>query len=836
MKKILLLISVIITTVVFGQYTTPTIDGSIGGSEYGSNNSYTSGTRTWNITWDATNLYVGVSGHTNFGDAIVLYIDIDPQVPVNGGDNSNGAKSGTGYDGVTPTFPFRADFFAYVKDGYDDYKSDDGANGWGGSTTASLTKSFNDGNDVGEFAIPWAAITGSGIPTSFNFVALMTYTSGSFSMVPSTIPNGTTPEYIRYFTVSNTGDGTSTAPFSQESYCLISVDAPGFGAIEVFDFTMNVSSKTITRAAGAGGVWEIANDLIINDGTIDFGSSTDEVIVNGDVNIGANGSLELSTAVGGDIYFGGDWTCSGAFTPNDRAIFINGTGDQTINNSSSNFDYVIIDKSSGDLDFFGSSSSVTIDQDLTISSGTLEIPVNKSLTVSNDLNNSVESQLLVKSSSSGQGSLIFPKTVGTSDVEATVERYISQYTGDEDGWHLLSSPIESGIIDAEFAPIINVEDLYYWDEDQGDDGMWINYHDGLGGNGFTSFVNGRGYICSYNSSGVRSFASNLIAADITFSNQSYSAGSENAGWHLFGNPYTAALDVSNYNADFSISNFSVPQLYIESAGDYFPASDYGNIIPSTQGFFVQTTSSTNSITIPADARVHDHTQNWHKSDINYSNAIQLKSTSAQNDFYNLTTIGFDSEATNVYDIKFDAHKLTGSSTVPRMYTVDEAGDKYALNYLKGDQSSRIVALNFHPGTTGEQTIEVAYNSLEFTDQVYLEDTFENQMIDLNTIPTYTFNAEIGDNENRFQLHFGATGIEEVQKENLQAYVSGSQLYILGEEGVADLKIYNLQAQELYSETIELTSDFSQSLNFKTGVYIISLQTKEEIKTAKVMIK
>lgn len=487
-----------------------------------------------------------------------------------------------------------------------------------------------------------------------------------------------------------------------------------------------------------------------------------------------------------------------------------------------------------------SGNLLTVNNDLEIVDlGIIDVNTGASVTLNGTVSNNHGSDgLILRSSSSGQGSLIYPKTGGTSDLEATVERYIAKYNNNDDGWHLLASPMESYLIDSEFAPTINVEDLYYWDEDEGTNGTWINYHNGSGGNGFTSFVNGRGYICSYSTSGVRTFASNLIAADITFSNQSYSSGSTNAGWHLFGNPYAAALDVSDYASgeDWAVSNFSVPQLYIESAGDYFPASDFGNIIPSTQGFFVQASSGTNSITIPADTRTHNHTQSWHKSDVSYVNAIQLKITSTQNDFYNLATVGFDEQASNLYDVRFDARKLNGAASAPRMYTLDEAGDKYCLNYLKDEQSSRLINLHFRPGVTGEHTIEVNHNSLELLDQVYLEDLFENQMIELSSVQSYTFSAEVGDNEDRFKLHFGATGIEEVQKASLQAYVSGGQLYILGEEGKAELNIYNLQGQQLFNKIIVLNDQYSRVLDLKTGIYLVSLQTENNIKTAKVIIK
>ena len=53
------------------QWNTPTIDGYIAPGEYGSNNSLSNAGntgQTWYMTWDATNLYVGIV-NANLGEA-----------------------------------------------------------------------------------------------------------------------------------------------------------------------------------------------------------------------------------------------------------------------------------------------------------------------------------------------------------------------------------------------------------------------------------------------------------------------------------------------------------------------------------------------------------------------------------------------------------------------------------------------------------------------------------------------------------------------------------------------------------------------------------------------
>lgn len=69
-------------------------------------------------------------------------------------------------------------------------------------------------------------------------------------------------------------------------------------------------------------------------------------------NIGIAGTLTLSNAPGGDIQVGGNWTRTGTFNANGRAVTFNGAGTQTIALGSAGteaFAYLIVDKPSGNL-------------------------------------------------------------------------------------------------------------------------------------------------------------------------------------------------------------------------------------------------------------------------------------------------------------------------------------------------------------------------------------------------------------------------------------------------------------------------------------------------------
>ncbi|MBL0316552.1 MAG: T9SS type A sorting domain-containing protein [Flavobacteriales bacterium] len=64
--------------------------------------------------------------------------------------------------------------------------------------------------------------------------------------------------------------------------------------------------------------------------TLSFGSSALYRAARGNVLIAASSGLTLSSASGGDLYVGGNFTNSGTFTHSSRAVFFNGTGTQTL--------------------------------------------------------------------------------------------------------------------------------------------------------------------------------------------------------------------------------------------------------------------------------------------------------------------------------------------------------------------------------------------------------------------------------------------------------------------------------------------------------------------------
>ena len=234
---VVLTLALLASGTVWAQWNTPTIDGYIATGEYGTNNQLSNAGntgQTWYMTWDASYLYVGIV-NANLGEGAVLYVKGNPQNPPSCCSNSDGSSAGFNYDGAAfSSLPFRAAFVTYFKNGYREYRNSNGNGGWTGSTAYYGQYADNGGNNnTREVAIPWSAITGGGIPSSFVFFGYLTSSGGYvYGQAPPDNPGafvGTNATATQYYAVVNTGNGSSTPPFSLEQPSGFSVtDKAGF--------------------------------------------------------------------------------------------------------------------------------------------------------------------------------------------------------------------------------------------------------------------------------------------------------------------------------------------------------------------------------------------------------------------------------------------------------------------------------------------------------------------------------------------------------------------------------------------------------------------------------
>ena len=256
--------------------------------------------------------------------------------------------------------------------------------------------------------------------------------------------------------------------------------------------------------------------------------------------------------------------------------------------------------------------------DLSVKQGaTVTVSENHSLTVNGGLfNNAGAAGLIINSSSTGNGSLIIE---GTVSGDVTVKRYIAAFSSNNDGWHEIGCPVTSfSVANTDWDPTYTGtnNDLYYYDESTD---TWMNYRTST-----FDFTPQKRYLVANDADITHSFTGTLNNSDISFSNLSYNSSKGN-GWHLLGNPFPCAIKWNDGN--WSLNNVvGTAKIwdYASNPGNYSDLSANG-IIPSTNGFFVQVNSATNSFTIPTASRTHNTTNNY-KDFKETKNLLQIKIT------------------------------------------------------------------------------------------------------------------------------------------------------------------------------------------------------------------
>ncbi|MCF8366439.1 MAG: T9SS type A sorting domain-containing protein, partial [Bacteroidales bacterium] len=488
-------------------------------------------------------------------------------------------------------------------------------------------------------------------------------------------------------------------------------------------------------------------------------------------------------------------------------------------------------------------SNITLNEDkevikLTIENGkSLTINPGAHLTVSDSLkNNAGNAGLVLKSESSATASLIH----NTAGINATVERYIPQYSGNA-GWHYISSPVAVQAIQPNFvaSPPDPDEDFYKFYEQQY---IWINAKDNSGNwdPAFEeNFVVGRGYNIAYDEDVTKLFEGELNTGDFTFDETTTPAitytESGGIGWNLMGNPYPSGLDwdlCQRTNIDGTVYVYDGDNgQYISWNGTVGSLAD--GIIPPMNAFFFKA-SENPELTILNDARVHT-AANFYKSEIFVEDLLVLKVEG--NGFSDQTYIHFNPNATEGFDHDFDAYKLSGIAAAPQLYSrIGET--KLSINELPYSSDEITIPLSLKVGVDGDYTISVTQNTFWETVDISLKDLQTNTTYDLSAITQLSITQLTNNSPDRFLLLInGATGIEEnTFGSGIEIYSYGNQVFIKT-EGPEEVQVgvYNILGQQVLLRNLTV-HEVSGLSGFDTGFYLITARTEKSLITKKLFIR
>ncbi len=476
-------------------------------------------------------------------------------------------------------------------------------------------------------------------------------------------------------------------------------------------------------------------------------------------------------------------------------------------------------------------NTITIDG-LIISSGkTLTITNTGELTVNNNLeNNAGNGGLIFQSDNSGTGSLITHST----GVNATFKRYIAaaEWGTWDDGWHNLSSPVAGQAIYPEFVHgyQLGTEDFYKWDEANN---QWISIknEDGTGWNSNfteTDFAVGTGYLVAYENDVTKNFAGTLNVSDVSISNLGISSG-DNRSWHLLGNPYSSAL---TWYSSWTASNIAGTAKIWNEANKSYSDRSSGTVIPATNGFMVQVSGGTGSLTIPKANRTHS-TQQFFKSDGDFDlmlTARNLDHPSAQE-----CVIKTHPQAGENFDLEFDSEFLAGFA--PVFYAVAD-NEKLSTNCLPEINYETAIPLTFIKNEGTSFRIEATgIENLPYGAMLLDKQTGVNHNLSSN--PEYNFTASNGDAPDRFLLHFGSVGIQEATiDKQIRVFAENGIITVANNSStpIKQILISDVSGRQLYTGRGSIETQFSFNFRASTGMYMITFITEKETISKKIFIK
>ncbi len=627
----------------------------------------------------------------------------------------------------------------------------------GGTWTADAQNS--PALDAGDPAFDYSLEPQGG--TAINAGAYGNTPQASKSAITAIVWTGTTSS--DWNTASNWQN--STLPSSADDV-LIPAGCPNYPVIDETVTVNNISvennaSLTITTGGNltvntnidlGANATDIAN-LTITDGTL---------TINGALNLNGLSKLTIS---------GGTLSAAAANLASTTTVEYNGTDQDLYNWQYGNLTI----SGTGRKNITGTAANPTTCVNLTINGDSLVIAEGKALTVTGTLtNNQGTSGLYVLSSTLGDGSLI----INNTGVQATVQRYMN---GTQ--WHYISSPVKQAS-----RTMFTQQNFYYWDASMtwgglGDYTPWISYT-------YDTLTTAQGYAYYYYTTTLN-YQGELNYGTYTLTlHKSASGDAANQGWNLLGNPYSSAIDWDQVVTQAAFTNGDVEMAVYFFDDDsktgeqqnyryYVPANgtatgvgtgDASNIIPVGQGFFVKAYTDNVQIQLRPEYRVHNPNVAFYKSAEITPNIVRLKVS----DTAGLTDeliIRYVDGATPEFDGRYDARKRFPTSSVPMIYALSpDKSEKMAIYSDDPNTDVLSIPLGFSSqgGEFGIYASEISLNGA----YVYLYDKKLDTVVNLSQ-QGYSFRADSGEFDDRFELFFGKNHPPVLQSEIIAFYQGDS---------------------------------------------------------------
>jgi hypothetical protein len=378
------------------------------------------------------------------------------------------------------------------------------------------------------------------------------------------------------------------------------------------------------------------------------------------------------------------------------------------------------------------------------------------------------------------------------------------------------------------------------------------YFDGYGATTkFNTLSSDRGYDIYLPVSGSIRFKGTIISSQKIFS-LSYTAGNAGAGWNLVGNPYPINYDLKGIpelnTDDDNVAN----TVYFYSNGvyeyynPYLEIGSYGsNIVPAMQGFYVKTTSTGKTITLPVSSKTYatSHARSKgaeEKSESKSADIKKIKLKLTSNSLTDETFVILENGSTFDFNENIDAFKLFGSEDIPFIYSELNGVDYYIKSVSEPNIGDTEIPLKIQIKQSGTHTINVAdFSNLE---NINVSLKHGSNVIPLNSSASYSFNLSPG-TYNDFSLVLSniVTSAKDTDAGSLKTWYSNSYLFLMIPEILqnrAEINIYDFNGKKVFSQNdVSIVGGQTNQVpvNLTKGFYLLDLKYDGRLHKAKFVV-
>ncbi|MGE0772967.1 MAG: T9SS type A sorting domain-containing protein [Cyclobacteriaceae bacterium] len=549
---------------------------------------------------------------------------------------------------------------------------------------------------------------------------------------------------------------------------------------------------------------------MLGTGTVTLSNS---LRVNNNLILGPNATLNTGSSQ--PVTIGGNFVVNGSLSTNQSTFTFNGTGNQKIDRESGSgavnrdFYNITVNKSSGTFNVQSTIANTTFRV-----SNEFRISQNGGAATDVDFDGPSNTGVLILLSTASATAKIPAVPASTSVVgNVTVQRYIQNDDAARAWRYFAPSVVGTTVADwqgeiqitGQFSnpstgpgiPNPNVVSLYRWVETAGgvESNRWSLWPNNIA-QPASSFAlnNAEGYSIFVRDQGTPTMdvRGTLRSGDVGVSLTRTGTEVNAAGYNLVGNPYPAPIDWDLISLPAGVSttvslkdNVSNANLgggqfvyYVQGGPDI---GNFTGVIASSQAFWVElTTGSSQTLTISESHKASDMNPVVVR-ERTIANLLRIKLNGV--DSRDETVIYFDEEATDGFDLAYDAKKLTNDYI--NLYSILDNGARYAINGLGGVDCSRLIKLGINQLSvnalpldpdldsnlgTGEDITPLGTYTFEFSGldsfgseyQFSLIDKFTGIIIDISKQDTYTFEVTedvSSRGEGRFEVMLSQAEIE-----------------------------------------------------------------------------